>query len=547
MLGSKRLIEQIAQFMARAVLLMKQERPDGSAAGLEVGTEPRDIHRVLADWFLGCPVRASQTSPPLLRELPFAALTRPRRRVGGGRSTPGRRADARVASWLQRTLTMRADASSGTHLVTQGPAETRSGQSADRRHLPLAPRAPSGQGVPLAAPRDLDRHFRPRFAVWELTLACTSRCRHCGSRAGAPRPEELTTDECLRVAGELADLGVIEVSLIGGEAFLHPGFFDVVAALSRRGVKVAIATGGVGLDATLARTAAEAGLSSASVSIDGLGKTHDAVRGVKRGFEQALQALDHLRAADIYVGINSQIHRRAIDEIELLSELVIEQAARAWQVALTVPMGNAADRPELLLQPHDLLRVVPALARAKERLSAAGILLYPGNNVGYFGPHEHALRGSGVGRHYTGCSAGRSVVGIEADGTVKGCPSLPTRPYGGGSLREHSLLEIWERAPALRINRESRKLFGYCACCATAFGKRREAEIYGTIAVDRKLGVSASLRSNVATWPMSSARWRYTSLAMKSSKTSSLSLARRDFGNSCALVCWESPGPSIRR
>ena len=32
--------------------------------------------------------------------------------------------------------------------------------------------------------------FRPYQVVWELTLACNMNCRHCGSRAGKPRPDE---------------------------------------------------------------------------------------------------------------------------------------------------------------------------------------------------------------------------------------------------------------------------------------------------------------------------------------------------------------------
>jgi len=36
---------------------------------------------------------------------------------------------------------------------------------------------------------------KPYQVVWELTLACNLNCRQCGSRAGAARPDELTTEE----------------------------------------------------------------------------------------------------------------------------------------------------------------------------------------------------------------------------------------------------------------------------------------------------------------------------------------------------------------
>lgn len=91
------------------------------------------------------------------------------------------------------------------------------------RRLPLAPRAaPAKRQLPLAVEsRESDGLERPVYAVWELTLACDLSCRHCGSRAGRPRPEELTTTEALRVVDELAALGVLEVTLIGGEVYLR--------------------------------------------------------------------------------------------------------------------------------------------------------------------------------------------------------------------------------------------------------------------------------------------------------------------------------------
>src|ERR1700712_2023802 len=62
------------------------------------------------------------------------------------------------------------------------------------RALPLAPRAtPARRPPPLAASvRPVDG-VRPIYAVWEVTLACDLACRHCGSRAGRARPDELST------------------------------------------------------------------------------------------------------------------------------------------------------------------------------------------------------------------------------------------------------------------------------------------------------------------------------------------------------------------
>jgi MoaA/NifB/PqqE/SkfB family radical SAM enzyme len=41
-------------------------------------------------------------------------------------------------------------------------------------------------------------------------------------------------------------------------------------------------------------------------------------------------------------------------------------------------------------------------------------------------------------------------IGVEADGTIKGCPGLETRDWRGGNIRSARLVDIWERAEALR-------------------------------------------------------------------------------------------------
>ena len=92
-----------------------------------------------------------------------------------------------------------------------------------------------------------------------------------------------------------------------------------------------------------------------------------------------------------------------------------------------------------------------------------------GNNLGYYGPHEHKLRSrpDRTDRFFNGCQAGRYVMGIESDGVVKGCPSLPTAPYVGGNVRELSLERIWQEGEAIKFTRERTRdeLWGHCASC----------------------------------------------------------------------------------
>lgn len=337
------------------------------------------------------------------------------------------------------------------------------------RSLPIAPRAPHARRhLPLASEvRAIDRRWQPIYAVWEITLRCDLACRHCGSRAGRERPDELTTSEALDLVSQMADLGVQEVTLIGGEAYLREDWTEIVRAVRAHGMLCTMTTGGRGLSAERAKQAKAAGLQSLSVSVDGLEATHDALRGVRGSFRAAFDALRNAREAGIPVSANSQIGRKSLREMPALFDRLVEAGIHSWQVQLTVAMGRAADEPDLLLEPYQVLEVLPMLARLKKRADEAGVRIWPGNNIGYFGPYESVLRGTLPRGHMASCGAGRSTLGIEANGDIKGCPSLPTAHYVGGNVRDHSLRDIWERASPLRFTRDRtvEDLWGYCRGC----------------------------------------------------------------------------------
>jgi radical SAM protein with 4Fe4S-binding SPASM domain len=337
------------------------------------------------------------------------------------------------------------------------------------RSLPIAPTAiPSRRTLPLAGePRDIDRQWRPIYAVWEITLKCDLACRHCGSRAGRARPDELTTAEALDLVDQMAELGVKEITLIGGEAYLRDDWTEIARHIRQRGMQCGMTTGGRGVNAERARQAKEAGMQSISVSVDGSRETHDMLRGVVGSHDAAIDALRYLREAGIPVSANTQIGRPNLHEIPATLETLIAAGIHSWQVQLTVAMGRAADEPALLLEPYQLLEVMPMLAQLKGRADRARVRIWPGNNVGYFGPYEGILRGQLPRGHMSSCGAGRSTLGIEANGDIKGCPSLPTADYVGGNVRDHSLRAIWEQSKPLRFTRDRTvdDLWGHCRDC----------------------------------------------------------------------------------
>ena len=314
---------------------------------------------------------------------------------------------------------------------------------------------------------------RRNYAVWEITLKCNLACSHCGSRAGAARDNELTASEALDLVHQMADLGIDEVTLIGGEAYLRADWLDIAAEIVRLGMTCGVTTGGYGVSRTIAQRMHDAGISTVSVSVDGLQATHDRLRGVRGSWRRCFETIGHVVAAGIPLPCcNTQINRLSAAELPLLYEEIRKAGVAAWQVQLTVPMGRAADHPEMLLQPFELLELYPMLAHVIERARREGVDVQPGNDIGYYGPYESIFRSTpGSGDFWQGCMAGLRTIGIEADGAIKGCPSLPTASYAGGNIRERPLKEIVQTTDRLRFNigagtpRGADHTWGFCGSC----------------------------------------------------------------------------------
>lgn len=303
----------------------------------------------------------------------------------------------------------------------------------------------------------------PLYVVWELTLECDLACRHCGSRAGKARQSELSVEEAREVAQQLAAMGTREVAFIGGEAYLHPDWLDIVAAVAEHGIRPTMTSGARAIDAELAGRMADAGMQAVSVSIDGLEATHDTLRAVRGSHAAAVAAAGHIGAAGMDPYANTQWNQLNLPELEDLGALLLDAGIKAWQVQVTGPMGRAADRPEWLLQPWQILELIDRLGAFAERTQQRGCTINAANNLGYFGPHEGRIRIA----PYHGCAAGIYVMGIEANGDIKGCPSLPSWPYVGGNVREQTIAELWEHNASIRFarDRDTSELWGHCGDC----------------------------------------------------------------------------------
>lgn len=313
--------------------------------------------------------------------------------------------------------------------------------------------------------------FAPRACVWELTLSCNLRCKHCGSFAGSRRDDEMSLEENLGVADQLAALGCRRVTLSGGEPTLNPDWDRIGKRLADHCIKVNLISNGWHWNASHVERAKAAGFCGAAFSLDGFEREHDEFRQ-PGSFDRVVAAIDACVAGGLPVAVNTTVNKLNQRILRPLRDFIAERGVFSMQVQLATASGNMGLHRDLVIDPADLVWLVPELA-AICRSNTRKFFAVAADDIGYYGKPETGLRDDGGELPFwIGCRAGCQVVGIESSGNVKGCLSLPSSMHGEtrfveGNLRDKSLAEIWQSAGAFAYNRRwsESQLTGFCRVC----------------------------------------------------------------------------------
>ncbi|MCD7819885.1 MAG: radical SAM protein [Lachnospiraceae bacterium] len=309
-------------------------------------------------------------------------------------------------------------------------------------------------------------NYRLRSCVWEITRACCFSCKYCGSKAGIARGNELSTEECLDVVRQLAELSCQRVSLIGGEVFMRKDWNVIAKALTNYEIRTAIITNGFLFSERLIEQMLDCEIESVAVSLDGPEMIHDKYRQ-QGSYRRAIKAIETLAEHGILVSVITTLNSENAELLEAFYEILRALPVAAWQIQACSPMGNAAGNGiEYRFDMKSVIRFISAHA------FEAPFMMGIADNIGYYTEEEGMLRGNLSGKAvFDGCRAGLAAIGIDSAGNVRGCESMYDDRFNEGNLREISLKEIWESPDAFRYNRgfDPSMLTGECAACA--YGK----------------------------------------------------------------------------
>lgn len=296
----------------------------------------------------------------------------------------------------------------------------------------------------------------PRYCTICLTSMCNARCRHCSSGAGRKRETDVTHDQITALISELAAGGTFMVGLSGGEPLLLPWIFDVIGWAKKAGLITGIGTNGLVVTATIADRLVESNVDHVQVSLDGISRTHDELRGVPGLFDKAVRAIEVMLAKGLTVNVCMTVCKTNHQEMEQVIKLAIDLGVQTFNLSQFVPVGRGTSA--LDMPPGAWKEVLERLWNAKAR--------FPGMR---FTCHESqvVLVDDSVTRSlsFSGCQAGRGVACVRSDGAILPCVMLDL-PVG--NIRTESFARCWSSSSILRSLRDRSLLEGRCGVCDRA-------------------------------------------------------------------------------
>ena len=299
-----------------------------------------------------------------------------------------------------------------------------------------------------------------------LTQRCNLACRHCYLDATTLKhggADELSCAEvCALLDGVAGRSTETMVVLTGGEPLLRPDLETIVRHGAGRGLAMVVGTNGMMLTEHRVQTLMEAGLLGAGISVDSLNPDrHDSFRGKQGCWQKTMSGID----ACCRHGLSFQIHFTITDknahELPDVITFCRDKGARVLNLFFLICTGRGESLIDISPQRYeDVIReIIAAQSQHPDLIIRPRCAPHYKRIAHQLKPDSPITRISG--QQGDGCIAATHYCRVTPTGEVTACPYID---ISVGSIRQQSLLDIWDHAPQFELLRNPR-LAGKCGAC----------------------------------------------------------------------------------
>ena len=296
-------------------------------------------------------------------------------------------------------------------------------------------------GLELTKPMiDKVRREHPLTALfWECTLRCNLHCRHGGSDCKVTSSlKDMPLEDFLPVLDSIArqtNPHKVMINVTGGEPLVRKDLEVCGKAFYDRGFPWGIVTNALALTPARYQSLLHSGLRSMTISLDGIGATHDWMRGLPGVYEKAVPAINMVaNSGQIEFDVVTCVNKRSYKELDQIKQLLIDNGVKEWRLFTVFPVGRAANDPELRLSGEEFRGTMEFIKRTRKE----GIIKASYGCEGFLGKYEGDVRDN-----FFLCSAGLTVGSVMADGSIAACPSIRADYSQGNIYKGDDFMDVW--------------------------------------------------------------------------------------------------------
>jgi len=309
--------------------------------------------------------------------------------------------------------------------------------------------------------KELYRNPRLAHLFIEMTALCNEHCIHCGSRCGDFKEEGLLSGDEIRSFLDYVKknfpIDRLQLCITGGEPLLRKDFFEIMEYARFLGFAWGMTSNGILITPEVARELKRTGMRTVSISVDGLGETHDWFRGREGSYEETMTGIRNLLEVGFdHVQITSVIHKNNIHQLDDMYETFCKTGVRSWRAVNIEPIGRAKEHPELLFGPEEYKRLLTFI---KEKRFASTMEVAYGCSH-YLGTElEREVR-----PWYFLCNAGIYTAAVTYNGDITACLDIERRPeLVQGNIRKDDFKTVWQ--DKFQVYRNDSRCTGMCKKC----------------------------------------------------------------------------------
>ncbi|MDD4967872.1 MAG: TIGR04133 family radical SAM/SPASM protein [Paludibacter sp.] len=295
------------------------------------------------------------------------------------------------------------------------------------------------------------------YLFWECTTRCNLSCLHCGSDcASEPSMPDMPLTDFLYALDTIPSPSKhFTVVLTGGEPLLRTDLEVCGREIRKRGMRWSMVTNGFLYTPEKHNALLNGGLGALTMSLDGLEKSHDWLRNTKHSFEKVDKAIElAVSSSRLNFDVVTCVNQRNINELEAIYEYLKGKNVKAWRLSTIVPIGRAANNPELKLWDFQFEELMTFIEE-KRKLNELDVKF---SCEGYVSYYETKVRDG-----YFFCRAGINIGSILIDGSVSACPNID-RSFSQGNIYRENFYEVWQNKFKPFRNRSWTKT-GQCGEC----------------------------------------------------------------------------------